>query len=146
MGTVYCGPYADVIGYSDHEGYATRLLPDGTESGTWTYETREFHGYRAYCECGWRGVVVHPPTDAGEEAALDEWDRDHLRLLIRQEARRHVVSAAVLVDFARELRMALTWTVDQHGNKRLTGRSRGLVDAAERLEHLLDDLAARGQA
>lgn len=142
MGTVYCGPYADAIG-DDHEGYAARLLPDGTETGIWTYETREFHGYCARCECGWRGVVVHPPTDAGEDAALDEWDRNHLRLLVRAEARRHVVSAAVLLDFASELRDALTWTVDSRGAKKLTGRSRGLVDAAERLEHLLDDLGSR---
>ncbi len=141
MGMVYCGPYADAIGYGDHEGYAARLLPDGTETGTWTYETREFHGYRAHCECGWRGATVHPPTDAGAEAADDDWDRDHLRPLIRQEARRHVVSADVLLDYVRELRSELTWTRDQNGDEILTDRSRGLVHATERLEDLLDDIA-----
>lgn len=140
MGTVYCGPYADAIGY-DHEGYAARLLPDGAETGTWTYATREFHGHRAHCECGWRSAAVHPATDAGEEAALEDWDRDHLRPLIREEACRHVVPAELLLHFVRELRESLTWTVDQHGNERLTDRSYGLVDAAEQLEHLLDDHA-----
>ena len=104
MGTVYCGPYADAIGYDDHEGYAARILPDGTETGTWTYETREFRGYRAHCACGWRGTAIHPATDAGEDAALDDWDRDHLRPLIQEEARRHVVTADVLLDVIHQLR------------------------------------------
>lgn len=140
MGTVYCGPYADMIGY-DHEGYAARLLPDGTETGTWTYATREFHGYRAHCACGWRGGVVQPATDAGENAALDEWDRDHLRPLIHQEACQHSVPADALLDLTHELCEALTGTVDQDGNERLTEHSRGLVQAVESLHRLLDDLS-----
>jgi hypothetical protein len=86
MGTVYCGPYADAIGYDDHEGYAARILPDGTETGTWTYETREFIGYRAHCACGWRGTLTYPPTERGEGLAYEERDRDHLRPLIAAEA------------------------------------------------------------
>jgi hypothetical protein len=141
MGTVYCGPYADAIGYDDHEGHAARLLPDGTETSTWTYATCEFHGYRAHCACGWRAAAVHPATDAGEEAALDDWDSYHLRPLIQKEARRHNVPADVLLHFTRELLVAPTYTVDERGRERLTERSRGLVYAVEQLEHLLDDLA-----
>lgn len=143
MGTVYCGPHADAIGYDDHEGYAVRILPDGTETGTWTYATREFQGYRPGCACGWTSELVHPATDAGEDAALDDWDRCHLRPLIQEEARRHLVPADVVLSLVRELRGAVTSTVDEHGNEALTDRSRGLVDAAERLEDLLGDSARR---
>jgi hypothetical protein len=141
MGTVYCGPYADVIGYSDHEGYAARILPDGTETGTWTYATREFRGYRAHCACGWLAAAVHPATDTGEESAMDDWDRDHLSLLIRTEAQRHTIRANVLLDFLRELRASVTVTADDTGNDLITEYGRGVLDASERLEHLLDELA-----
>ena len=87
MGTIYCGPHADAIGSDDHEGYAARVRPDGTETGVWTYETREFHGYRARCACGWHGAALHEPSDAGERSALDEWDQDHLRRLIDAASR-----------------------------------------------------------
>lgn len=137
MGTVYCGPYADAIGSDDHEGYAARILPDGTETGTWTYETREFRGYRARCACGWRSTATHPATDAGEDAALDVWDRDHLRPLIQEEARRHVVTADVLLDVIHELRTSAY----EQGADTLTERGRGVLDAAELVEHLVADLA-----
>lgn len=143
MGTVYCGPYADAIGYDDHEGYAVRILPDGTETGTWTYVTREFQGYRPGCACGWTSELVHPATEAGEDAALDDWDRGHLRPLIQEEARRHLIPADAVLGLVRELRGAVAYTVDEYGTETLTDRSRGLVDAAERLEDLLDDLARR---
>jgi hypothetical protein len=136
MGTVYCGPYADAIGYDDHEGYAARILPDGTETGTWTYETREFRGCRAHCACGWRGTATHPATDADEDAALDDWDRDHLRPLIQEEARRHVVTADVLLDVIHKLRTSATWVADT-----VTEHGRGVLDAAEMVEHLVADLA-----
>ncbi|HVH24453.1 MAG TPA: hypothetical protein VNA11_18550 [Pseudonocardia sp.] len=48
-------PYADTIGYDDHEGYAARTLPDGTPTATWTYQTRHFLAYQACCACGWCG-------------------------------------------------------------------------------------------
>lgn len=141
MGTVYCGPYADAIGYDDHEGYAARLLPDGTETGTWTYATREFRGHRARCACGWRGTATHPATDAGEEAALDDWDCDHLRPLIQEAARHHTVTADLLLDVIQQLQASVTSTTDEQGRETLTERSRGVLHAAEQVEHLLDDLA-----
>jgi hypothetical protein len=62
MGVTYHGPYAEAIGYDDHEGYAARILPDGTETAVWTYETREFRAYRTRCACGWRGSGRYPAT------------------------------------------------------------------------------------
>jgi len=85
MGIVYCGPYADLIG--DHEGYAARVLPDGSLTGTWSFEIREFSGYVAACGCGWRGGREYPPTDAGEDQADGEWDRTHLQPLIARAHR-----------------------------------------------------------
>lgn len=142
MGTVYCGPFADVIGYDRHEGYAARILPDGTETGTWTYETRVFTGYRAHCACGWCGSTTYPPTDPGEELAHEEWDRDHLRPLIAAEAERHTVPAATVVELVRHLRSSLTFNVNDRGESVLTERSLGVLDAVEWLEQLLDDQAA----
>ena len=85
MGRVYCGPYAQQVG--GHEGYAARLLPDETLTGTWTAETDEFVAYVSACGCGWAGETRHSPTDAGEDAALEEWDRFHLAPLISAAAR-----------------------------------------------------------
>ncbi|MEU6643203.1 hypothetical protein ABZ863_11695 [Saccharomonospora sp. NPDC046836] len=144
MGTVYCGPYADKIGYDLHEGYAARILPDGTETGTWTYETREFVGHRAHCTCGWRGQHRYPATDHGENLAHEEWDHDHLRPMVDAEARRHTVPATVLLALARELRHSVTTTVNDRGEQVLTERGRSMHDAAQLLDQLLDELA-RGE-
>lgn len=138
MGTSYWGPFAEQIDADRHEGYAARILPDGTETGTWTYETREFTGYRAHCECGWRGTTTYPPTERGAELADEEWDRDHLRPLIDAEAQRHSVTAARLLDLTRELRLSLPTTPD---GRELTERGRGALDVVERLEQMLDELA-----
>jgi hypothetical protein len=73
----------------DHEGYADRRLPDGRlAGGVWTYATREFTGYLAVCGCGWHATGDHPPTDEGEEAAVDQWRREHAEPLLQQQATR----------------------------------------------------------
>ena len=64
MGAIYCGPYADTIGYDDHEGYAARILPDGTHTATVTHQTRHFLAYQACCACGWADGR-YPATDTG---------------------------------------------------------------------------------
>lgn len=96
----------------------------------------------AHCSCGWRGSAVHPPTEPGQQSAEDEWDR-HLRPLIEAEARRHTIRADLLLAFARELCVSATVTVDKRGEKVFTEHGRGLIDAANRLEDLLDELAQR---
>jgi len=58
-------------------------------TGSWTPQTAEFTSYVAACSCHWRGAN-HPPTDAGHEEAVDEWDRDHARPLLAQAVPRHV--------------------------------------------------------
>ncbi|MPZ85232.1 MAG: hypothetical protein GEV28_34530 [Actinophytocola sp.] len=141
MGIVYFGLYADAIDSYSHEGYAARVRPDGSETSVWTYETREFVGYRACCECGWRGSTTYPPTQEGEDQADEEWDHDHLRPLIDAAARAHTVTGDVLLAFVRELRgsLQLQETTDAQGGVVLTEHSRGVLAAVERLEQLLDD-------
>jgi hypothetical protein len=81
----------------DHEGYAARRLPDGQLTGTWTAATAAFTGYVASCGCGWHASTQHPPTDDGEEAALDAWVAEHATpLLARQAERRRADLSRVL--------------------------------------------------
>jgi hypothetical protein len=74
----------------DHEGYADRRLPNGQlAGGVWTYATREFTAYVAACGCGWQASGEHPPTEDGEEAAVDRWRSEHAEPeLVRQTIRR----------------------------------------------------------
>jgi hypothetical protein len=104
MGTLLDGLY-------DHEGYAARRLPDGTLTGSWTAATAEFTAYVAACSCAvgdcsyrdWYGTTEHPATDAGEQAAVDEWERVHARPLL---ARRRVDDEAAAARHAEALRTA----------------------------------------
>lgn len=132
MGMTYCGVYADAIDSYSHEGYAARILSDGTETSRRTGATQRFVGYRAHCGCGWRGTSTYPPTESGEGHADEDWERNHLRPLIHDEARRHTVPAQRLVDLARDLRESALSPGD---------RSRGLLQAADCLEQLLDESA-----
>lgn len=145
MGTIYHGVYAEQVGYDAHEGYVARILPDGTETATWTYETRAMTGFRALCECGWRSATVHPATtaddDEAERAAAEDWDRDHLRPLVRAVAERYTVRGDQLVDLAASLRAGLTTTVGPDGVERFTEHALGVLHAVEALDSLLDLLA-----
>ncbi len=67
----------------DHEGYGARRLPDGTLTGVWSAETARFEAYVASRGCGWHGGE-HPPTEAGYESAVDEWEAEHARPLLAQ--------------------------------------------------------------
>jgi hypothetical protein len=82
----------------DHEGYADRRLPDGRlAGGVWTAATREFTAYVAACGCGWHATADHPPTEAGEELAVDQWRAEHGEPLLQRRAeRRHLELARVL--------------------------------------------------
>jgi hypothetical protein len=111
----------------DHEGYADRRLPDGQlAGGVWTYVTREFTAYVAVCGCGWQATGEHPPTDAGEEAAVDQWMVEHAEPeLARQATRRHL-------ELARALEWLGTQTDRLHDLATVDRVARGL-DRAHRL-------------
>jgi hypothetical protein len=86
MSRVYCGPYAEQVGY-DHEGYAARVLQDGTVTSSWTADTAESGGYVGACTCGWTGERHHAVDDAGEDDAAEDWELLHLAPLIDRLAR-----------------------------------------------------------
>jgi hypothetical protein len=142
VGTIYSGPFAAAIDEDTrygHEGYAAQVLPGGGEPSSWV---AEFRKYRAACGCGWRGLVVHPPTDAGEAAAVDEWDALHLRPLVRGVAARRVVAAMALLDLVEELRRALATAAAGRADGSLTERELGRCEVIKAVEALLDEAAA----
>src|SRR5512132_1483003 len=65
----------------DHEGCAARRLPDGTLTST---SIRDFDAYVGACGCGWRANLNYPPTEAGEQAALDHWHLGHATPLLER--------------------------------------------------------------
>jgi hypothetical protein len=117
----------------DHEGYADRRLPNGQlAGGVWTYATREFTAYVAVCGCGWQASGEHPPTEDGEDAAIDQWRWEQAEPeLARQATRRR-----------GELGRVLGWLGGQAGRledpatlervSRAVGRARALVDDLQR--------------
>ena len=118
-----------------HEGYVLWRLADGTLTAAWTPEhRRQLTAYVADCECGWRSHREHPATDQGEEAARQEWVREHaVGELARQGERRR-----------EQLAATLGWLAQQKG--RLTDPddlrrvSEGLAWASELTERLERDL------
>jgi hypothetical protein len=117
----------------DHEGYADRRLPNGQlAGGVWTYATRQFAAYVAACGCGWQATGEHPPTEDGEEAAVDQWRSEHAEPELARQATRH----------RGELAPVLEWLAGQAGRledpatleriRRALDRTRALVDALQR--------------
>ncbi|MGH3859636.1 hypothetical protein [Actinokineospora sp.] len=119
-------------------------MPDGEFSnGEWSdrYPHDTHTAFVAACSCGWHGTPEHPPTDAGEEAAYDEWQRDHLNPMVRAEASRHTIPANVLLPFLNSLRNAATSDADGT----LSDHSRGVFSTIDAVEELLDQLASEGR-
>jgi hypothetical protein len=84
----------------DHEGYADRRLPNGRlAGGVWTSATREFTAYVAACGCGWQATGEHPPTEEGEEAAVDQWRSEHAEPELARQATRHRLALARILEW-----------------------------------------------
>jgi hypothetical protein len=119
----------------DHEGYADRRLADGRlAGGVWSRDTLDWTGYVAACGCGWHATRNHPPTEEGEEAAVDQWRREHAEpLLARQATRRR-----------GELGLELRWLGAQADRLEdpatLEAISRAVDHARQLLDHLQRDL------
>ena len=117
----------------DHEGYVDWRLPDGQlAGGVWTDATREFTAYVAVRGCGWPASGEHPPTEEGEEAAVDQWRSEHAEPeLARQATRRRGDLARVLAWLAGQAgRLEDPATVERVS--RALGRTRALVDDLQR--------------
>jgi hypothetical protein len=120
-----------IEGLDDHEGYVLWRLADGTLTAAWTNDNRrQLIGYVADCECGWRSGRAHPPTDQGEEAARQEWVREHaITELGRQAQQRRA-------ELTRVLR-ALCGIADFVDNPANLGR---IARATDRVRELVDKL------
>ena len=110
----------------DHEGYALGRLADGTLTGAGTHGVRDFTAYVAGCACGWQSRREHPPTEEGEEAAYQQWEREHAVVeLARQATRRR-----------QDLARVLAWLGGQAGrleDPAAVDRVAGGLDRAHRL-------------
>jgi hypothetical protein len=119
----------------DHEGYVLWRLADGALTAAWTSENRrKLTAYVADCECGWRSNREHPATEHGEDAAREEWVREHaVPELARQAERRR-----------EQLASMLGWLNQQQGRLKdpddLRRVSDGLAWASELTERLERDL------
>ena len=115
----------------DHEGYADRRLPDGQlADGVWTYATRQFTAYVAVCGCGWQATGEHPPTEEGEEAAVDQWRWEHAEPeLARQATRRR-----------GELGRVLEWLGGQAGRLEDPTTLKAVSRALDHARQLVTDL------
>ena len=121
-----------IDGLIDHEGYAAQKLSDGTllNTGTWT---EEFTAYVPACSCAgpagwsdWYGSTEYPPTDDGEEAALDEWERVHARPLLAETSPAGLDrDVTALLDQLRQL---------------ATDRPASVLGELRRIERTTDDL------
>jgi hypothetical protein len=123
-------------GLDDHEGYAARRLDDGTLTGTWTQATAAFTAYIASCACGWTADQAHPPTPAGEDAALSDWAAHADQQHAAQQARCRQQLAETLRALGR-----LAELVDQPAT--LPRIARAATRAGELAAELLDDQEAR---
>jgi hypothetical protein len=121
-----------IEGLWDHEGYAARRLPDGNLTGTWTAATREFTAHVAACGCGWRGAGEHPPTEAGEDLAVEEWDAEHAAPLLARQAERHRAELARVLAWLGGQRDQLADPATLERLRRAAERTRDLVAEVQR--------------
>jgi hypothetical protein len=115
----------------DHEGYADRRLPDGQlAGGVWTYTTRHFTAYVAACGCGWQATGEHPPTEEGEEAAVDQWRSEHAEPELARQATRH----------RGDLARVLEWLAGQAGRLEDPATLDRVAHGLERAHRLVTDV------
>lgn len=133
MGT-FLTSYGDA-GY-DHEGYADRLMPTGEYSGgeySARYPRDAHAAFVAACGCGWRGSTAHPPSDAGEDLALHEWEHTHARPVLQRVAHRELVEVQRRLRSLASLAAGLTETASR----------RELAEQLDHHERLLTNLTDR---
>src|SRR5829696_274283 len=117
----------------DHEGYADRRLPNGQlAGGVWTYATRHFTAYVADCGCGWQASGEHPPTEEGEEAAVDQWRSEHAEPELRRQAERRRGELGRVLGWLGDQAVRLEDPATLERVSRAVGRARGLVNDLQR--------------
>jgi hypothetical protein len=114
----------------DHEGYALWRLADGTLTGAGTHGVRDFTAYVAGCACGWQSRREHPPTEEGEEAAYQQWEREHAVVELARQATRH----------REDLARMLEWLGGQAGRLEDPATVDRVARGLDRAHRLLADL------
>jgi hypothetical protein len=118
----------------DHEGYALGRLPHGTLTGAWTRGV-EFTAYVAGCACGWQNRREHPPTEEGEEAAYEQWEREHAVVELARQATRH----------RQDLGRVLEWLGDQAGRLEDPATVDRVARGLDRAHRLVIDVQRDGE-
>jgi hypothetical protein len=118
----------------DHEGYALWRLPDGTLTGAWTRGV-EFTAYVAGCACGWHSRHQHPPTEEGEEAAYEQWEREHAVVELARQATRH----------RQDLGRVLEWLGNQAGRLEDPATVDRVARGLDRAHRLVTDVQRDGE-
>jgi hypothetical protein len=117
----------------DHEGYADRRLADGRlAGGVWSRDTLEWTGYVAACGCGWHATRDYPPTEAGEELAVEQWRREHGEPLLQQQATRRRDELGRVLDWLGSQRDRLEDPATVEWVGRAIDRARDLVVDVQR--------------
>ena len=114
----------------DHEGYALWRLADGTLTGAGTHGVRDLTAYVAGCACGWQSRREHPPTEEGEEAAYQQWEREHAVVELARQATRH----------REDLARMLEWLGGQAGRLEDPATVDRVARGLDRAHRLLADL------
>jgi hypothetical protein len=101
----------------------------------WTYATREFTAYVAVCGCGWQATGEHPPTEDGEQAAVDQWRSEHATPeLARQTTRRRGT-----------LGLELRWLGTQADRLEDAATLKAVSRAVDHARQLVHDLQREGE-
>ena len=125
----------------DHEGYVLWRLADGALTAAWTPEhRRQLTGYVAECECGWRSHREHPATEHGDEAARQEWVREHAVAELARQGERRREQLANMLGWLSQQRDRLT---DPDDLRRVAEGLAWASELTERLERDLDRAASR---
>ena len=76
-----------------HEGYALAKLADGSLAASANGRATDGGAYVAVCATApgpdgihWYGLTEYPPTEQGEQAAVNEWEMLHARHLLTTSA------------------------------------------------------------
>jgi hypothetical protein len=127
-----------IEGLEDHEGYADQRLADGRLTGGRWQE--RCSGFVPACGCGWHASQDYPPTEAGEQAALDDWHDAHATPLLQRHAQQR---RAELAQALRALG-GIADFLDNPANLARIGRATDRV--RELVEELQRDLDRRARA
>lgn len=118
-----------------HEGYPASVLLDGTDTGSSSRQIEpSVIGWRAACECGWRGVQFYPraewPSPTGmAPAGVEGWESGTATFSEWQRHLDRALPELAVHDLARTLAVTETRLRDAVGVARRAGLSWSRIGA-----------------